>query len=152
MQEDPGRTTAVGLARYAREFFAAALTADDKLGTKPGYEIVAPVPVLYLVGHSIELCLKSYLVFHGVPLKDLKTKKFGHDLEKSLKKAKELGLNNHVEFEDGELHALRVLNELYSTKQLNYIVTGFKQFPVFGVIESFCRKLLDAVCPAVGYR
>lgn len=67
-------------------------------------------------------------------------------------KAKELGLLDVVNFEQGEIEGLEVLNELYSTKQLNYIVTGSKQFPVFGPIEVFCRKLLDGVCPYVGYK
>jgi len=106
---------------------------------------------MYLVGHSIELCLKSYLTFQGVPLSDLRTKKYGHDLVKCLKKAKELGLNTHVNLDDGERHALAVLNELYSTKQLNYIVTGAKEFPVFGPIQTVNRKLLDGICPLVGY-
>lgn len=150
--DDPQRTTPIGLARYAREFFDCALDADDKVGRRPGFEIIAPIPIMYLAGHSIELCLKSYLAFHGVPLHELRSKKYGHDLEKCLKKAKELGLNAYVKLNAGELHAFEVLNELYSTKQLNYIVTGAKQFPVFGPIETACKKLLDAICPLVGYR
>jgi hypothetical protein len=152
MRDDPERTTPVGLARYAREFFDCALAADDKVGKSPGFEIIAPIPVMYLVGHSIELCLKAYLAFHRVPLNELRSKKYGHDLEKCLKKAKELGLNSLVKLDAGELHAFTVLNELYSTRQLNYIVTGAKQFPVFGPIETSCRKFLDAICPLVGYR
>mgnify|MGYP001619690979 CR=1 FL=1 len=153
MHDDPKRTTSIGLARYAREFFDCALAADDKVGHRPGFEIIArAIPVMYLVGHSIELCLKSYLIFRGVPLSDLKTKKYGHDLVKCLKKAKELGLNTYVELDDGEHDALTVLNELYATKQLNYIVTGTKRFPVFGPIQTLSTKLLDAICPLVGYR
>lgn len=152
MHDDPDRTTPIGLARYAREFFDCAQAADAKVGHRPGFEIIAPVPVMYLVGQSIELCLKSYLAFQGIPLRELRSKKFGHDLTRCLKKAKELELNTHVTLDDGEHHALVVLNELYSTKQLNYIVTGAKTFPVFGPIESACRKLLDAICPLVGYR
>lgn len=152
MHDDPERTTPVGLARYAREFFDCALAADDKVGHRPGFEIIAPIPVMYLVGHSIELCLKSYLAFRGVPLRDFRSKKYGHNLMKCLKKAKELGLNEHVTLDDGEQRALAVLNELYSTKQLNYIVTGAKEFPVFGPIQTVNAKLLDAICPLVGYR
>ncbi|QSB00748.1 hypothetical protein JWZ98_19155 [Methylomonas sp. EFPC1] len=152
MSDDPKRTTPIGLARYAREFFDFALAADDKIGHRPGFESIAPIPVMYLMGHSIELCLKAYLVFCGVPLRDLRTKKFGHDIVKCLKKANELGLGSLVNLEDMEYDAFEVLNELYSTKQLNYIVTGGKVFPIFGLVESVCRKLLDAVCPLVGYR
>ncbi len=65
MKDDPERTTARGMARYAEEYHEAALGADEKLGTREGYEIVAPVPVLYLVGHSMELSLKSLSIAQG---------------------------------------------------------------------------------------
>jgi len=152
MHDDPERTTPTGLAHYASEFFLCAIAADDKIGQRPGFEIIAPIPVMYLVGHSVELCLKAFLSFNGVSLRDLRGKKYGHDLSRSLKKAKELGLKEHVTLDEGEEQALAVLNELYSTKQLNYIVTGEKEFPVFGPIHSAASKLLDAICPLVGYR
>jgi hypothetical protein len=150
MHNDQNKTTPIGLARYARKFFNCALAADEKMGHKLGF---APIPVMYLVAQSIELCLKSYLIFKGVPLNDLR-KKYGHDLIKSLKKAKELGLDRDtsVNLNEAEQYALVVLNELYSTKQLNYIVTGGKVFPVFELIQTVSTKLLDAICPLVGYR
>ena len=46
------RTTAIGLARYAREYFDAALAADDVIGCRKGYEVGAPAPVMFLVAHS----------------------------------------------------------------------------------------------------
>lgn len=90
IHNDPKRTTSKGLARYACDFFEAALAVDDKLGLKLGNEIIAPIPVLYLSAQSIELGLKSFLVFKGVPLDDLPKRKLGHDLIKCLKKADEL--------------------------------------------------------------
>ena len=44
-----------------------------------------------------------------------------------------------------------MLDDLYSSKQLEYIVTGTKAFPMFGPIESFAKKLNAAVAPLVGY-
>jgi len=151
IHEDPNRTTPLGLVRYADEFREAAIAVDDSLGKKPGFEIVAPIPVLYLVGHSIELSLKAFLLYKGVTLNDLKIN-FGHDLGKCYMKAQELGLLNFVKFENEENEAFDVLNDLYSTKQLEYIVTGSKQFPVFGLIQTFSKKLLDTLGPMVGYR
>ena len=152
MHNDPNRTKPTGLARYAREFYDTAIAADRVVGMRPGFEIIAPIPVMYLVGHSIELGLKSFLLHEGIPLDDLPKKKYGHNLINCFTKAKELGLLKVVNFEAIEIEGLKVLNELYSTKQLNYMVTGSKQFPVFGPIQSFCRKLLDGVCPFVGYK
>jgi hypothetical protein len=55
---DPARTTAIGMLRYAIEFYAAALAADRAIGDMGGYEITAPTPLNYLIGHAIELGLK----------------------------------------------------------------------------------------------
>lgn len=150
MIDNDTRTTPNGLARYAREFLEAALAADDKMGMKTGYEIIAPIPVMYLVGHSIELSLKAYLLHKGVSLTKLKN--LGHDLEKCYKKAEEHGLQQHVTLTREDIDVIGVLNKLYSTKELNYFVKGTKQFPVFGPLEALSKKLIDSVAPLVGYR
>jgi hypothetical protein len=152
MLDDLKKTTSVGLLHYANEFFDCAIAADDEIGHRPGFELIAPIPVMYLIGHSIELCLKSYLMFRGVPLSDLKSNKYGHNLMKCLKKAEDLGLTEHIKLDDHERSALVVLNKLYSTKQLNYLVTGAKEFPVFGHLQMVNTKLLDAISPLVGYK
>lgn len=150
MHDDLTRTTPIGLARYATEFHDAASGADEVLSRKPGFEIFAPIPVLYLIGHSMELSLKAFLLHRGIGLRELRTH-FGHDLHKCLKKAKELGLLSIVSFDEYELGAFTVLNDLYSTKQLEYIVTGAKQFPISGSLYTMSSKLLAAICPMVGY-
>ena len=149
MHDDPRRTTPMGMIRYAHEFMEAALAVDDQIGGKPGFEIVAPIPALYLVGHSIELTLKAFLLQNGVAPKKLRN--FGHDLHASFRKAKELELLAIVQFTDQEQGALEILNALYSTKQLEYIVTGAKQFPVFGLVEAFSARLFNAVAAQIGF-
>ena|SRR3989338_827618 len=152
MHDDPSRTTPLGMIRYSHEFMEAALAVDDKIGNRPGFEIVAPIPVLYLVGHSIELSLKAYLLYKGVALRELRSKRhFGHSLHTCLRKAKELGLLSHVKFSVQEEGAFEILDNLYSTKQLEYIVTGAKHFPIFGLIEVFAVKLFNAVSGIVGF-
>ena len=141
LHEDPDRTTTVGMARYAVDFFKAALAADEKLGLETGYETVAPVPVMFLAGQSIELILKSYFIHKGISLRDIRLK-YGHGLQKSLTDAIELGLSNIVSLTE---------EDIYSSKQLQYIVTGAKTFPVFGPIETVTRKLLFAVGYEVGF-
>ena len=153
MHDDPSRTTPMGMARYSHEFMEAALAVDEKIGNRPGFEIVAPIPVLYLVGHSIELSLKAFLLHNGVPLRELRSKRhFGHSLHTCLRKAKELGLLAHVQFTGQEEGAFEILDDLYSTKQLEYIVTGTKHFPVFGLVELFAVKLFNAVSALVGFK
>ena len=75
--------SSAGYARYAREFMEAALAADDKIGNKAGHEIIAPVSVMYMVGHSIELILKAYLISKDI--KENRLRNIGHDLEKCYK-------------------------------------------------------------------
>ena len=149
LHEDPGRTTAPGMARYAAEFMRAALAADDVLGRRPGFEMIAPVPVMFLVGQSIELSLKAYLLHRGVSLRDMRVV-YGHDLHRALRKAKELGLLDLVPVAAEDLQAVELLNELYASKQLQYIVSGFKTYPVFGPLERAALKLLHGIGEAVG--
>jgi hypothetical protein len=149
MHNNPERTTPIGMARYAFEFLEAARTVDDKIGSQPGYEIVPPIPVLYLAGHAIELSLKAYLLSRGVALREVR--QLGHNLHACLRKAKELGLLDIVQFTGQEMGAVEILDGLYSTKQLEYIVTGAKQFPIFGPVESFAVRLFNAVSDAVGF-
>jgi hypothetical protein len=138
------------MARYASEFFEAALAADDKMGAKKGYELFAPIPVLFLVGQAIELALKAYLLAKGVELRELR-RNYGHELHRSLRKAKELGLADIVALSAEDEDVLEVLDALYSTKQLQYIVTGAKTFPAFGPLQSVAQKLLDGIGPVAGF-
>lgn len=145
---DESRTTPIGMARYAREFFEAALAVDDKMGQN---SLHAPTPALYLMGHSIELSLKAFLLNHEVPLRQLRSKTFGHDLHASIRKAKELGLESLVKLGTAEAGSLELLNDLYSTKQLEYIVSGYKSYPIFGLVETTAARLFNAICRDVGY-
>jgi len=144
-------TTPAGFARYANEFLDAALITDNGMGGETKYGQFAPVPVMYLIGHSIELSLKSYLLHSGETIDDVRFN-YGHNLKHALDSAVDKGLSDHVKFDEIELGALDVLNELYATKQLNYIQTGYKNFPSFGPLESLAKKLLETVSGIVGWR
>ena len=150
LHDDPERTTPIGLARYSVEFFEAALAADDKLGKKGGHEMVAPVPVMFLIGQALELSLKAYLLSKGVDLRKLRHD-YGHGLHRALRKAKEFGLASVVTLTNDEEEVIELLDALYSTKQLQYIVTGAKTFPLFGPLQRVADKLVYGIAPAVGY-
>ena len=148
--EDPSRTTPIGMARFATEFMEAALAANDKIGRRPWHEVIAPVPVMFLVGQAVELALKAYLLHKGVSLRALR-RHYGHELRRSLKKSKELGLLSLLQITAEEQSVLELLDELYASKQLQYIVTGARTFPVFGPLERVALKLIHAIGPAVGF-
>jgi hypothetical protein len=52
------------------------------------------MPYYFLLGQSIELSLKAFLLGRGVPLKELRSRKYGHNLETLLDEARrrKLGL------------------------------------------------------------
>ena len=147
---DPTRTTPTGLASYAREYFYAARAADDVIGSRPGYEGHAPMPVMHLIAHSIELALKAYLLHRGVPLERLRA--IGHDLIDCWNCSTEHGIGELIELTETDMDVLEIINHLHKSTELRYIVTGPKTFPVFGPLKIMAKKILDAVCPSVGYR
>lgn len=149
LHDNPERTTSIGLMRYAVEFFEAAEVVDDEIGTRPGFEEFAPIPAMYLLGHSLELALKAFFLAKGVPLTDLR-KNFGHNLSKLLASAHERGLSQDA-LQLEEAGALSALDYLYSTKQLEYIVTGAKTVPMYGPLETGARRVIHAIAPAIGY-
>ena len=144
------RTTPIGLARYARDYFDSALAADDVLGTREGYEIHAPMPVMFLVAHSIELIIKAYLLHVGMSLDDMK--KISHNLLACWEVAVENGIEQHFNLTNDEIDILNIISDLHKSTELRYIQSGFKTVPVFGPLEELTRKLLDNICPLVGFR
>lgn len=144
------RTSAIGLARYAREYYDAAIAADNVIGHRKGYEIVAPTPVMFLIAHATELALKAYLRWKGVDLEGLK--RVGHNLEACWAAAREHGVTEHITLSDEELGILGLISDLHSSTELRYIQTGYKQFPVFGPLQQMSDKVLNTVCPLVRYK
>lgn len=151
MHNDPTRTTPFGLIRYAHDFYDSARALQDQLGRETRFNLVSPMPSMYLIGHSIELAFKAYLLNHLLTLQDLRSNRYGHDLAACQDKANELGLKELAFFEPQESAAFNLLHDLYSTKQLEYIVTGTKSMPLFELVEDYARKLIRAVSKDVGY-
>ena len=133
---DPSRTSAFGQMRYAIEFFAASGAVDDCLGRDRAYAFIAPVSALFLMGRSIELGLKAFL------LQTTKTFEFTHNLDALVTAAEEAGLD--VKSEDREIIAL--VNLHYEPKQLEYFEAGARTYPTYGNLEeSISRLLLNIV-------
>jgi hypothetical protein len=78
-----------GFFHNGKEFFDTAKTFNQTAH-------FSPIPY-YLFCHAIELLLKAFLLANGISKKDLpKRDIYGHNLEKILKKANELGLGKFV--------------------------------------------------------
>jgi hypothetical protein len=140
---------ALGFVKYALEFYRAAMEVDDTLGTTPGYEILAPITVLYLTGHSIELIIKAFLINQGCSDRELKN--LGHNLEACLKKAKELKLHHKIDLNNNDEEMIRIMNITYSKKELEYFKKGQKEYPIFGPLSDTAKKLLDQTSKLLNY-
>lgn len=128
--------TAVSLLRHAQEFLAAAelvLNRTDHIS----------LPSYFLLGRSVELSLKAFLLACGMTRDELKSRKFGHDLKALLQEAIDRGLENEVPIQDVEKGVLKLLNYDYSEKRFEYRVNdGTYYLPRIDVTEQITRKLV----------
>ncbi|TNJ32644.1 HEPN domain-containing protein [Arenimonas terrae] len=136
---DAGRTTSAGLWRFARDYSVAggivANAAKDKYSD----------PAYFLYGRSIELALKAFLVARGVSYSELRGRAYGHDLVALLRRARRHRLGQFAKISPTEMKALALLNEHYSSKRFEYIVTGFFSVPDFFGIQLFTHQLVSAL-------
>ena len=76
------RTTPFGMWRYGNDFRKAALAVLTEHNDR------VFVPYYFLLGQSIELSLKAFLMGRGVSLYVLSSRKYGHDLKALLDEAR----------------------------------------------------------------
>lgn len=151
LHEDPERTTPMGMIRYGHEFLEAAFVVYAPAARLDPSMAMPPVPALYLLGHGLELTFKAFLLSKGVTLAHLR-KQLGHDLEKAFSASKEKELGALLQWHALEETVLTMLNAMYSSKELEYIVTGVKQIPHYPWLQNFSIKLFDAVAASIGFR
>ena len=149
--ERNSRTTAIGLARFAKEYLEAAIVVNREMGKKKAYARVPPMPAYFLLTHAIELTLKSYLRHEGLTVEQLGARELGHDLKALLAKARELGLTDLYQLTAEDTEAFELLVAVNEFHQLRYIQTGFKTFPLWRMAEPFAVRLHQVVSPKVGY-
>ena len=150
--DERANTTPEGLAFYAESFLEAATMCrgpDEDWGPMGPVSKRVVIPALYLLGHSIELSLKAFLLHRGLSLENLRLQ-VGHDLEEALRRAETHDLSLHVRLTSEQREALSHLNQLYRGKELEYIKTGPKVFPGLILINVVAECLVEAVCRLVG--
>lgn len=142
------RITPLGFHRYANEYLKAA---KDFQKTKE----FSPVPY-FLFSISIELALKAFLLAKDVPIASLK-RQIGHNLEKALDKAVELGLRDIVLISRHYEEELKKANCYYPTKagrgfeyfQVGNAVLGYPNLPRLDLLSEFASILvskLEHIC------
>jgi hypothetical protein len=147
--ERNSRTTAIGLARYAKEYIEAAIVVDQGMGDRKEYATISPIPAYFLLTHGLELTFKAYLRYAGLTVEELG--KIGHDLKALYARARELGLDDLYKLTAADTEAFELLVAVNVFHQLRYIETGFKRFPLWSAVEPLGVLLHQAVAPKVGY-
>jgi hypothetical protein len=98
--------TPSGFLVHAKEFFEAAQLVLSRCDS-------VSLPSYFLLGRSIELALKAFLLSRGLNARELKSRKYGHDLDALLNKAILLGIEDELSITDLEKGVLQLLNYDY---------------------------------------
>jgi len=147
--DDQERTTAIGLANFATEFYDTAIAARSNAPKNSLYQEIAPVPVYYLLAHSIELGLKSYILHHGKDLRRLK--KISHNLAGCWAEAVRHGFDKHLRLTESHEITLNLLSEAHAANDFRYLYTGHKLWPLYEPVQILAYEILTTITPVVGY-
>ena len=133
------RETPSGLLLHSREFvIAAGLVLNKASGVS--------LPAYFLLGRSIELSLKAYLLACEMTIKELASRTFGHNLASLFAEACRRGLLDKVKIEPLEAGVLELLSYDYVEKRLEYRVTdGTYHLPHIDVTERIAQKLVSGL-------
>ena len=127
--------TPQGFLKHAQEFWIAADIVLNKM------ECVS-LPAYFLLGRSIELSLKAFLLHQGVCIHKLRKKQFGHNLWALLDEARKRGLEDHIKLEVIDLGVIQLLSIDYAKKRLEYRMTGGRYYlPLLPETWEITRKL-----------
>lgn len=132
--------TPQGSWKLAEEFEQAAITVANAARNR------VSLPACYLWAHSIELSLKAFLFAHGVPLRKLKSRDFGHDLKALVDEAREhYNLKKTVHLSNRELGEIYVLNYEYVAKHFEYHETEDYHLPHRERTKRLAEKLIRLI-------
>src|SRR5690349_2417146 len=135
--EDDERTNAFGLLSYARAYAEAGIHLDANKLTE-GHRAA---PVEFLLMHSIELYLKSFLRLNDYSVKEI----FGHKFAWLASKAEAHGLK----LDDEDRYVIEVMAHTDAYPRSRYIKTGyFVKSPPEALVRT-CLSFDQSVCAAL---
>lgn len=144
------RTTAIGLARYAKEYLEAAILVDAQMGKRKSFGHIQSPPAVFLLAHGLELTLKAYLRHKGMTIEVLENRSFGHNLKRLRREAKERGLDELYRGKAAGLKAVIILNALNAGHQQRYIETGATVSLPWDDAEQYAVQLHQQVAKTLG--
>lgn len=127
--------------RYAEVIFKNKIDGAD------------PRPLYFMIGHSYELILKSFLLTKGIELNTLKNK-YGHNLLNLFKLAMKYKEFKEIEGIKEIESNVNFHHENYKDKDYEYIIEEYMDvrhpivlFEDFDVLSKICEKTCDAFIP-----
>ncbi|MEW7986511.1 MAG: hypothetical protein AB2810_15910 [Candidatus Thiodiazotropha endolucinida] len=125
---------------------AASAVLDPNLNSDKPFKAFGSKTIVayYLVGHSIELTLKSFLYAKKYSKNKLR-KKYGHDLGKLLKECTKRKLGREVKLKKMEKRMIELLNATYKSKGFEYLEYGSYRFPEYNYIYEVAEKLSNGL-------
>ena len=103
------------------------------------------VPTIYLLSHSLELALKSFLLFKGLGAEDLARKPFRHDVLRCLTEAEANGLFGSTSLSAQERTAVASASAMFDKKEMNYFYEKPAVLPSMDTLQSALHAVLSAV-------
>lgn len=138
--------TPYGIWRYGNDYRMASVYVLIQYPDQPF------VPYLSLLGQSIELLLKAFLMAQGVTLIELK-KNFGHDIKALVAEARKHGIESKVTLTNAHWATIELMSDEYKYKRYHYIKVGQMLVPDLQLgheaAERLC-KCLESICKGSG--
>lgn len=138
-KDDPSRTTAMGLLTDAKEMLAAARILHESGGLN------VLNPTYYLLGHAIEVALKSFLLAGGEDLE--RVRNYNHNIGKTAKKVIAANHDSMSTLVQEHLEEIQWLNLYYKAKEFEYRVTGMKSYPPKERLFAFLQACIPLIEP-----
>ncbi|MBU4118362.1 MAG: hypothetical protein KJ555_06360 [Proteobacteria bacterium] len=137
---------ALKTARFSQQFLAAALKVQAAPRTEREALVQQPSLVAYyLLGHAIELALKSYLLVRGLSPNDLRRWAYGHKLDVLLAECRRRRFGIAVKLTPPELKLIQHFSEIYAGKELEYQFGGTRALPQYADLVSLTERLSEGV-------
>ena len=123
-----------------------AADAAFKLTGVEDYSGLGVVPCVFLYFRSVELALKSVLIFHGVSEHEV-TKTLGHRISQLLARAETFPKFTALGISDADRRIIREFSDAYSDKWFEYPDDPPAGYPHLDALRNLAHRLCDGLQP-----
>lgn len=146
--EEIDRSPPIGVFLSAESFFQCARKLHEAYESEE-LPLRFTAPIYYLYCHALELVLKSFLRAKGLSGNELRSKKFGHQLEKLWQECLSQGLKPAMTRSDIISDAIQILDPFATAYEFRYIEVGFRCLPTLDTVQSVAHDLFAIIRPCV---